>query len=301
MITLDPYEQLKEECQLRITQLIKELLEKKHLYQSVKLEIDDLLEKVYPSPPQLDPVQLRNIMQLDVNTPWSVNGPRDRDIRHPVPSGDLIRPRIALTLPDIKIYCRNCDRIEAFNAQYCKDCYSENIIVDSIKQEPTIQVFVFSYLCQSCKSIPEFFMVRREARKLTLSGRSPIEHVAVPKVIPKEMGQFFSGAIIAHQSGQTLAGLFLLRTLIEQWVKKYGATHERADDALKWYNETLPEDFKSRFPSLEYLYSQLSATIHAADASQELFDKTVLNIERHFDARRIFNLPHSFKDQILDK
>ncbi len=297
MITRNAQEQFVEECQSRITFLIKELLEKKHLYQSVRLEIDDLLNKVSSSECNEVEKLLRNrTLQQDINGPWSVSGPGDRGIRHPVPSGDLIRPRIALTLPDIKIYCRNCDRIEAFNAQYCKDCYSENIIVDSIKQEPTIQVFVFSYLCQSCKSIPEFFMVRREARKLTLSGRSPIEHVAVPKVIPKEVVQFFSGAIIAHQSGQTLAGLFLLRTFIEQWVKKYGAKQERADDALKWYNETLPEDFKSRFPSLEHLYSELSNSIHAADASQELFDKTVLDIERHFEARRLFNLPHSFNE-----
>src|SRR3990167_9053700 len=159
-----------------------------------------------------------------------------------------------------------------------------------MKSEPTVQVFVFSFLCQSCKALPEFFMVRREANKLILAGRSPIEHVDVPKVFPKELRQFFSGAIIAHQSGQTLAGLFLLRTFIEQWVKKCGATQERADEALKWYGTTLPEDFRSWFPSLEYLYSQLSASIHAAEASQELFNEAALDIERHFDARRLFEL-----------
>jgi hypothetical protein len=30
---------------------------------------------------------------------------------------------------------------------------------------------------------------------------------------------FYRGAVVAHQSGQTLAGIFLLRTIIEQWAR----------------------------------------------------------------------------------
>jgi hypothetical protein len=55
-----------------------------------------------------------------------------------------------------------------------------------------------------------------------LSGRAPIEHVLVPNVIPKNAAGFFKDALIAYQSGQTLAALFLLRTLIEQWLKLEG-------------------------------------------------------------------------------
>jgi adenylate kinase len=72
-----------------------------------------------------------------------------------------------------------------------------------------------SYQCQSCKGVPEVFLVRREHLKRTNAGRAPIEHVEVPKDIPKHVSRFFRGAIVAHQSGQTLAGIFLLQTLIE--------------------------------------------------------------------------------------
>lgn len=42
-------------------------------------------------------------------------------------------------------------------------------------------------------------------------------HVEVPKDLPKAQKKYFSDAIDAHNSGQTLAGLFFLMTFIEQY------------------------------------------------------------------------------------
>jgi hypothetical protein len=84
-----------------------------------------------------------------------------------------------------------------------------------------VQIFFLAYECQSCKSFPEVFMIRREKMKLTPSGRTPIEKVEIPKFIPKAQREFFSDAIIAFNSGQILAGKFLLRTFVEQYVRDF--------------------------------------------------------------------------------
>jgi hypothetical protein len=154
-----------------------------------------------------------------------------------------------------------------------------------------VQSFVLSFLCQGCKLIPEVFLVRRVGAKLTLCGRSPIEHVEIQKFLPASARHYLASAMVARQSGQTLAGLFLLRTFIEQWLRLAGATHQYADQVIDWYMSTLPEDFRQHYPSLRDIYGALSDAIHKADASAELFDKARTDIETHFDARRLRKLP----------
>jgi hypothetical protein len=119
-----------------------------------------------------------------------------------------------------------------------------------------------------------------------------MEHVAVPIAVPAAVRRFYVGAAIAHQSGHTLAGVFMLRTLIEQWARLTTASTKRdADQVLDEYMDTLPTDFRDRFPSMRALYSELSADIHSATGSVELFEKARKEIDEHFDARRVFKLP----------
>ena len=117
-----------------------------------------------------------------------------------------------------------------------------------------------------------------------------MEHVQVPFEIPKEVARFYSGAVVAHQSGQTLAGLFLLRTLCEQWARRFAAADDHADQAINIYMDSLPEDFKGRFPSLRSIYEMLSADIHAATGSDELYVQMLTEIGEHFSARKVFKL-----------
>jgi len=105
------------------------------------------------------------------------------------------------------------------------------------------------------------------------------------------MHRFFSGAVVAHQSGQTLAGVFLLRSLIEQWARITTKSQAaKADEVLDAYMNSLPIDFKSRFASMYGLYGELSADIHSATGSAELFDSARCQIVEHFEARRLFKL-----------
>ena len=59
---------------------------------------------------------------------------------------------------------------------------------------------------------------------------------------------------------------------------------------MERYQESLPDDFKARFPSLPKVYTNLSTALHSAAADVELFEKASLEIVEHFDARRVFKL-----------
>ena len=96
---------------------------------------------------------------------------------------------------------------------------------------------------------------------------------------------------MAFQSGQTLAGLFLLRTLVEQWARlATGQLTQAASDVLDAYMESLPPDFNAHFPSLRDLYNRVSSDIHQAIGSDELFREATESVEEHFRARGLFKL-----------
>jgi hypothetical protein len=134
--------------------------------------------------------------------------------------------------------------------------------------------------------------------KLRLVGRDPIEVLPVPKVLPKDVSKFYSDAQIAHHAGQTLAGLFLLRVFIEQFWRTLPvvnellqrderATGEKQGEA---YQTSLPNDFKSHFPSLKDIYGKLSSAMHNAEAKPDLFEASCVEIVEHFDARRLHKI-----------
>ena len=153
-----------------------------------------------------------------------------------------------------------------------------------------VQVFALTYRCQGCKQPPEVLLVRRDEKRLTLSGRSPIEHVDVPAVIPKEVRRFYRGAVIAHQAGEGLAGNFMLRTLIEQWARSATGKTGYADEVLDAYVETLPDGIRGRFPVLRETYKTLSADLHSATGDAQVFAQATADILKHFEARRLFDL-----------
>jgi hypothetical protein len=271
--------------------VFRELLETKHLYQNLHVEFNP--EKAMDLkllPPGTEAQASAFILTL-VAKKWLVHfGPNSITLAPGPITGELLVP---LRPPDVKLYCAHCDRSEPFNLLMAYDIFDHPAITSTghEKNDETVQIFVLSYLCQSCKRVPEVFLVRRDGFRLSLCGRSPIEHIDVPKVIPKAIHRFFSGAVVAYQSGQTLAGLFLLRTLIEQWARVTTLSKDlKADQVLDAYMASLPDDFKSRFHSFQKLYADLSADIHIAGGSNELFEDAIRQIVEHFDARRLFKI-----------
>lgn len=290
-----------------VANALKRLLSEKHLYQSVQIDTacaDSEIERLMvakarsfgPSVHQHDRLSVEKEVHADVHAEWfldpAVEGsPGARPLR------SVAKPETELRLPIIECFCaeKSCDQRRPFHAVpgFCK--------IQTASEVPNEQWLFLSYQCQACTGTPVRFLVRRSGCRVTLSGRDPMEVVQVPKVIPRAHVKHFRDAIIAHQSGQTLAGLFLLRVFIESYwkcldpVSNALAKNVRpsGDEFGAVYNSTLPTDFKSRFPSLPEVYSNLSAGIHRANPSAELFQQSHDMIVEHFDALRLFKMVRS--------
>lgn len=295
-----------------IAETLAELLQEKHLYQSCQIDMDTIAarvreestERTIPglvlsnftrgSTTTVYPVsevirQLGSILEAE----WSVFVPADMGRRYlPNMAGHEPQiPSINCGVPDVHLMCSHCKRREAFNAVNAIDAISQRVIDNKAYQHGVCQQFVLVYQCQACKVSPDVFLVRRQQLKLTLCGRGPIEMVTAPTIIPNAVVRFYRDALLAHQSGQTLAALFLLRTVIEQWVYSLNPGSRRyADEALNWYMEQLPPDFNARFPSLREMYGDLSEKLHTATGSDEVFERTTELLTKHFEARRLFEL-----------
>jgi hypothetical protein len=255
----------------RITLAMKTLLEAKHLYQSITLEYEDLFDIIGEIIGEKPLEDIKASFSESIQAIWF---PIDRVNPNYITAGSRPSP-FCFKTPDIKLFCHTCERVEPANSISSTDFFQrESTPRYFLTFGRRVQVFVFSFLCQSCKSIPEVFLVRRQGLKLTHSGRSPIEHIDVPRVIQNPVKGYYSGAVLAHQSGQTRAGIFLLRTVIEQWARFLMPDAPRdADKLLDAYMGTLPDDFKARFASFRSLYENLSDDMHVARGNADLFER----------------------------
>lgn len=263
----------------------KSVLENKHLYQNFDIKIPNLegITKTYAGVVNFLATNVKEESSKILSRIWDdINNTQDLTL-------GADRNTIYYRLPTVKIYCVNCKRIEPFNPIKSFDLL--RIHQDPLYLIHSEQLFILIYQCQSCKKLPEVFLIRRKGWKLNIAGRSPIETIQTKADIPKEFATYISNAKLAFNSGQTLAGLFFLRVFIEQYTNKViGEKSLMVDEIIKKYMEGLPNDFKERQPSLAKTYEDLSAAIHNADSNEELFSKSLDDIERHFEAKRIYKV-----------
>jgi hypothetical protein len=203
-----------------------------------------------------------------------------------------------LLLRNVTMFCRTCDRREAFRPILYKDLSVElgqlpsAGIVPSLKLPAGFQELVVVYQCQRCEGPPETVLVRRKGWSLSLDGRSPMASVEVPPYVPKKENEFFRDAVIATGSGRTLAGLFYLRTFIEQFGRRAAGMvgKKTGEEILSEYAKTLPTNLKDSMPSLAECYEKLSAALHSASADDDLFIEAQGKIEKHFEIRKAMSI-----------
>jgi hypothetical protein len=298
-----------------ISDALRDLLENKHLYQSVSVSRHSLDQ--YKNERIIEAVKRAetSLALGGMSSSEAMNRTaRDCDASiHEILEAEWLPPLqgtfvvsqqvtpllgVNFTLPTIHTFCPECEERWPFNPNpqlSFSTLFSQSMF---FLRDKKCQVFVLTYQCQSCKGEPLVFEVRREQTKLTLCGRSIIESLPVPKSLPKPVAKFYADAHIAHNAGQTLAGLFLLRTFIEQFWRQLaerGAikvsnkkSQRHADELGTAYSASLPADFKVRFPSLTKIYEQISDCLHSGKADGELFVKSASEIEEHFEARRLY-------------
>lgn len=290
----------------------KTLLTEKHLYQQVEVAFNEMLEVAVEMARKIPTHSRSNMRQsapptlatlLDQGTQLHLKCGQEMVTYSWEPTIDgnsaaeilafSINPsprRIQFVLPTVTTFCSGCGGLWPFNPSPA----GSNYLV--LKEEHAR--YHLEYRCQQCKGIPMHFVVRREGKRLRLVGRDPIEKVPTPKVLPKGTDKYFSDSQIAHHAGQTLAGIFLLRVFVEQFLHSVPAVKElllkdaRApgDRIAETYQDTLPDAFKERFPSLRSIYANLSEAMHAANADAELYERNCREIVKHFEARSLFEL-----------
>jgi hypothetical protein len=266
----------------------KFVLENKHLYQNYEINIQSI-DNIFKNKQELMHIRMaKERCRALLGFRWDDN----MNIKvQSQPIGDTIY----YSLPTVKMYCAACKRIEPFNPLRSYDVLkTQNGESYNLHKE---QLFLLIYNCQSCKGLPEVFLIRRKDWKLNLAGRSPMEIITVEKDIPKNHSKHISDAKLAFNSGHILAGLFFLRVFIEQYAKSVvnvvNIDKLKTDEIIKLYADSLPTDFKDRFPSLYKIYSDLSISIHNATADEQLFSKCISDISDHFEAKRIFKIKDS--------
>jgi hypothetical protein len=208
-------------------------------------------------------------------------------------------PSLTLIVENPKLFCTICGEREVFRPVWYQDVVNElrKPRTFSSAQEAKsaldgFQLFYLTFQCQRCLGRPESFIVRRDGWKLGLHGRSPMEHVDVPKYIPKQERDHFRDALIAVHGGKPLAGLFYLRMFMELFARR--ATGETGkcygDELMEAYYKILPPEHRGSLPNFKEWYGKLSEPVHTGKADEALFEEAREALDRHFDMRRLFKI-----------
>jgi hypothetical protein len=180
----------RDQFERNVDNALRILFQQKHLYQTVAVAATN--QKLVTKDGKTTTEALQEVTPF-VNGPWSL------DTRPPL--GNI--GQCFINAPDVKLFCSTCDRLEPFNRVFADELFRRIRTTGfESKAGETEQIFVFGYVCQSCKGTPEIFLIRRRGLRLTNEGRSPMERVSVPPAVPKTVRQFFRGAVVAHQSGR---------------------------------------------------------------------------------------------------
>jgi hypothetical protein len=273
-----------------ISQAFRSLLNTKHLYQSVEIAERSVRQAI-----------AKAVLSYQQSTSIVIDRPKhEKETLNPlsagwvpmwIPAPGPIQPPpsyphgvTVFELPTVETFCELCKKDQPFNPRPMQT----GLLFHEPSGKSQEQVFGLAYICQGCKRFELSFMVTRTGLKLILSGRSVMEGVQVPRYVDRAVARFYSGAVIAYDCNQVLAALFMLRTLIEQYMRLtlLPATFETADDLCDGYNATLDVSFKGIFPSLPAIYSKISAAIHEAREDEDLFESQLKEIEKHFRAKK---------------
>lgn len=270
------------------------LMESKHLYQRLSFEPTTLKEWLLPQIPGNTPdLIMHGIEQWAVLQPLYISN--EKTTRQAV--GSVVEEFPSLIVKNVKLFCRTCEEREMFaplvyhDLKQLRGPLMSSLMASEIpvSDKPPTQIFGLLYQCLRCHGEPEGFIVRRQGWFLSVEGRSPMEYVEVPKYIPNKEYKFFQDALIAFNSGKTLAALLYLRTFIEQFARRQTGiadTEIRGDELIDTYSKTLPDNIRGSMPSLKKYYGTISKALHEADANDAVFEDARENIERHFELRK---------------
>lgn len=313
---------LSEAFRTRVQMGLAELLEKKHLYQSVQIGLSDfeaLVVKLGKQAFDNDPhpvtasalggmrsagkttaaqhsKRLRELLIFWLGHPWTfVHAFQGQRVLH----RDQKQAEIAVNVSTIRVACAMCrNTVQPHNPGYLS-CKAESQHHSFTVGNAIAEVYEFPFQCQNCKDEPLIFWVARKKSRLALVGRSQFPEVQTPECLPESSQKFYRNALIADRTGFTLAAALYLRVLIEQHFYSAIPPAQIAtikgvptgDELGELYAKTLPKDFPGSFPSLKKAYEDLSRIVHSGEETDETktsFEAIRGAVEGHFEAVHLF-------------
>jgi hypothetical protein len=283
---------------------LKALLEEKHLYQKVHVCADEIIKGIYEQIIGAEKQAFADWLNKEFPSERFVLAQQQlfaASRAATAVAASYLPPVLTLMLPHPSLFCKTCVRRETFTPVWFTDLTNAITLEGRMGVSKNVaipegfQMFLLVYQCQRCLGKPESFLVRREGWTLSLDGRSPIERIEVPGFLPQKESKFYRDAVIAFGTGKTLAALFYLRTFIEQFGRRITGMAGKAtgDEIFDAYNKTLPSDLRERMPSLKQWYDKLSEALHLTQEDTALFETSRAEIEKHFDMRRVFEIPET--------
>jgi len=203
---------------------------------------------------------------------------------------------------NVKLFCSACKGRETFTATWMRDVDRETENTGRFRTTParihkagapTQQHFCAAYFCMRAVLKWVIVIVARRGWHLSLEGRSPLEIVGASSFIPKKERSLFPEALMAKNVGRSLATIFFLRTLIEQFAKRQTGLKDAivtGDRMMDAYAKTRPLEYREVMPSLKGWYTKLSVAIHCAKSDEDLLSEAMTEIEKHFKLRDAFSI-----------
>jgi hypothetical protein len=305
---------------------VRELLETKHLYQSVRISLEPIraaisaskatfVESGRPGPfsrgsfgltaGEIERHHVRHKQELGkilnclTRNDWKLVTEDLRDIplrsNHPdSPNGEPI-----CFLPTICRGCCHCDAVRPpHNPGYFGSQKPEpllDVVMPRVHNRPTTQYWSIAYQCQSCRAEPVVYSVRREGEKLQIVGRSLFDRVSIPRHYPTHLHRFYSETQIARTAGKPLPGSLYLRLLIEHYMRSVLGIAARVtgDELADAYSQRLSPNFPRSEASLKEVYAILSSIIHEGRDDSDILDAMIEKVDRHFRLLELIPIPQS--------
>lgn len=276
---------------LQIEKAIGTLLSVKQIYQNTEVDLSTLLKLADANNPAEkieSEFKIRPWLPVSKNTGYTAN---ERLIMKSAnaatqPIGTPVKElEVSFTIPTIETWCSTCKKVVHHDSIPYISRSPYHLNPDAVKEPAGSQTFVFDFQCVACKGAPLKFIVARNLNKIQLCGRSKPLMTAAPSFIPKNIRPIYLDALASANCGDTYAGFYHLRTLIEHHLKsKCGIDMQDSRDAESLCNEYYSklDEVVARKAAITNEFKLCSKNLHGRTGTYDDFIKVLGAIDSHF-------------------
>jgi hypothetical protein len=155
----------------------------------------------------------------------------------------------------------------------------------------TEQNFIPIYRCEMCRETLYTILIRRTGLRLHLCGFAPRRELLASEPVPEQLVPILNDAEQAVAEGDTFAGFYHLRTMLEHYLKnRLGipiAQQIRGDELIDKHYATLVPEMTAVLPSLTTAWEKLSCWLHTRTGEVADYRTQRNSICKHIEALRV--------------